>query len=251
MNLKSAGILLLGVGLLVGGVSAGIPGMFDQAMDGGISFLTAVKWGAVISAVIGIVGGGLYLLVNKDGFKRKVVPYGSIGFMVHNGRPRRYKRGKKAGQLKVRRGGQGMMVIPKIRDMVIISWLLDTPPRFANLEAMHNGRRLRYDLVVEYSLPPDTCDENVENLRKVAFEFEDRNRYNEEEGTFNALLRQRVEEVVLSLLTSLDTDPNGLPVLNSAEIDWLTVVQLPRKVRLAELRVRMLNPTLAGQVEIR
>lgn len=248
MNLKNGAALGASVAL-VGSLSVGAS--FMEVAQNNFSAISAIKWGALVTFLFSVIGGGIYLLVNKDGFKRKVVPYGSLGFMVHNGRPRRFRRGRKAGQLMVRRAGQGMMIIPKIRDVVIVSWLLDTLPRFANLEAMHQGRRLRYDLVVEYSFPEPTTEANLENLRKVAFEFEDKNRYNEEEGTFKAILHQRVEEAVLRLLPTLDTDPNGLPVLNSTEIKWLVVVELPREVRLAELRVRMLNPTLPGQVEIR
>ncbi len=233
---------LVAVGLTFGNVNSAVMRAGDELLSS-----TTVK----LSAILAFIGAGFYLLINKDGLKRKVTEYGEVSFVVCNGKPRRYKRGSRKGELKVRWAGQGKNVIPKLRDQVTVSWLPDVL-LIPKADGMYKGRRIMYDVSIEYSLPEPTNPEDydtLENLHNVAFGFRDRNRYNEGEGTFEAHLKNRVLEATARRLPFFEAD-NELPSIDPDQVDWLQLVKL-NGVNLATLRVSLLNLHFPSQVEFR
>ena len=101
MNISTRKIALAGsVGAValvaVGSLALGVPEAITKA-SGSFFNNPTIKWGALISALIGTTLGILYLLANKDALKRKVTEYGEVSFVVRNGNPRRYRRGKRRG----------------------------------------------------------------------------------------------------------------------------------------------------------
>lgn len=254
MNISTRKIALAGsVGAValvaVGSLALGVPEAITKA-SGSFFNNPTIKWGALISALIGTTLGILYLLANKDALKRKVTEYGEVSFVVRNGNPRRYRRGKRRGQLVLKTAGQGKNVIPKLRDQVTISWLLEVVVT-EHVESMYKGRRLGYQLSIEYRLPGPVDSESLEVLRAVAFDFRDRNRYNEEEGTFEKHLKNRSIEAVANLLPRCEANSEGLPVIFPDHEDWLALVTLDNGVKLDSLRISLLGVRFTSQVELK
>lgn len=217
---------------------------------------STIKWGAIFTAIFGLI----YLLVSKNALKRKVVEYGEIGFVVHNGNPLRHRFGKRKGRLVVRRAGQAKNVIPRLYDMVVVSWLHDVL-EVKHLELMFEGRRVGYDLPIEYSMAEPIADEDVEALAAMAFSFRDRNRYNEEAGTFERFIENRCVAAVPTLLGQLPAGTDGLPAIPAGGIDALGKVSLSRRlkshddidtdIKLATLRLNPINLRFTDQIAVK
>lgn len=210
----------------------------------------ALKWGAIITAVLSASAGVVYLLANKDALKRKVTEFGEISFVVMNGNTRRYRLGKRKGKLVVRRAGQGKNVIPRLRDQVTVSWLHDVLV-VRNLEMMYKNRRLGFDLSIEYSLPEPDSDENLERLAAMVFGFRDRNRYNEQVGTLEQHIELRCSEQVPSFLATREADDDGIPTFAQVDVDWLDVIKFDEKVTLSFLRIGLINKRFTSQIELK
>lgn len=256
---KTAFALTLG-----GGVAAMVAtGVFNLAsgeelLKGSFSLFSSstIKWGAICTAILGV----LYLLVSKNALKRRVVEYGEIGFVVHNGKPIRHRVGKRKGKLVIRRAGKAKNVVPRLYDMVIVSWLHDVR-EIKNLEFMYAGRRIGYDLTIEYSMAEPMADDDIEALAAMAFSFRDRNRYNEEPGTFERFIENRCVAAAPSLLQELPLGEDGIPVVPIGGIEALGKVSLARRftsnddietdIKLAALRLFAVNVRSTDQIAIK
>lgn len=213
----------------------------------------AIKWGAIITGVVSAIAGVVYLLASKDALKRKVIEYGEVGFVVVNGHPKRYRFGKRKGSLVIRTEGQAKNIIPKLRDVVTVSWLEDILV-VRNLKMVYNGRRLGYDLSIEYSLPPlrDKHDDATkELLANMVFGFRDLNRYNEQLGTLVQHLELRCTEQVPPVLARCEANGGGVPMIQPDEVDWMNILRFHELVTLASIRVSPINMDFVGQIEVK
>lgn len=262
MNISSRRVVTLAT-LTGGGIVLVATGVFDlssknQLLKASFKLFdsSTVKWGAIFTAIFGVV----YLLVSKNALKRKVVEYGEIGYVVHNGSPMRHRFGKRKRQLVVRRAGQAKNVIPKLYDMVVVSWLHDIL-EVKNLEFMYGDRRVGYDLAIEYSMAEPMTEEDVEALAAMAFSFRDRNRYNEEAGAFERFIENRSIAAVPLLVSQLPAGNDGLPLCPAGGVDALGTVSLARRlesndditttIKLATLRLTPINMRFTDQIVVR
>lgn len=225
MNLKSAGILLLGVGLLVGGVSIGSSAMTD-VMQGDFSVFTAIKWSTI---VVGAALGLGFLLKNKV-IGNENLEEGERGFRRRWGKVITKRRTK---ERKLLFPGKKHLYIKHYHDVLVQSVRVRTSPQEPDLSkfvrATYHGTNICYLLQLDWHVIDEekAIHRSLTSVHQV-------NRAREGDDALENFVVGRVNRAIFSCLNELSRDSQGLPIFS---VD-LGDEELPARLRAVLVTLR-------------
>lgn len=200
------------LGLAVGMTTVSMSGLADWTGIGGVlpgnfNVFSAVKWSSLAAAV----GGAIYLIVNKKLLHLEVIEIGEMGFRTKYGKPVFRRIGRRRGRRVVYYPGNRVVVIPIIHDIVVVSTRrqVDT----ASCQGVYQGKNIHFDIEIEWQVQEDEV-----SAYNSAFKLHDVVRDDEKNPTLGALVEQRTKYVVDTVLASLPSDSNGLPVFDALDL---------------------------------
>ena len=200
--------------LMVGGVGAVAVTTFvsdwssiSNVITSNINVLTAVKW----SSIAAVIGGIIYFIASKNLLHLKVIEVGEMGFRTKYGQPMSYRRGKRRGQYIVYYPGNRVIIIPVVHDIVVVSNRKQVG--LANCQGVYVGKNIHFDIEIEWQVLAD-----VNSAFLSAFSLHDAVRDDEKNQTLSILIEKRTMSVIDSILGSMPSDSNGLPLFDSLDL---------------------------------